>query len=389
MARLWDENDEVKLSNAKESMKTELLTVNMGPQHPATHGVLRIEIKTDSEIVAEAIPHIGYLHRCMEKHCEALDYRGIIPFVDRMDYLAAMTMELGYVLTVEKMLGTEVPRRAQYLRVLVAEVQRIASHLVAFGTYALDLGAFTPFLYAFEEREKLLRFFEEISGARLLYNYIWIGGVWNDITDEQISMLRDFCDHFEGELKKYNELVSGNKIFIGRTAHIGTLSIQDCFDFGATGPVLRGSGYRWDLRKVQPYLIYNELEFDVPIGTGVNNTTIGDCYNRYYVRMKEMEESVKIIRQVLNKLPTGAIMAKVSKNIKLPKGEIFFKTEAAKGEIGYHIVSQGGKQPYRLKVKSPCFTHVSMLPHMAPGQMIADFVATVGSIDIVLGEVDR
>ena len=269
MARLWDEQDELKLSNAQESMKSELLTVNMGPQHPATHGVLRIEIKTDSEIVAEAIPHLGYLHRCMEKHCEALDYRGIIPFVDRMDYLAAMNMELGYVLAVEKMLGTEVPLRAQYIRVLVAELQRIASHLVAFGTYALDLGAFTPFLYAFEEREKILRFFEEVSGARLLYNYIWIGGVWNDVTDEQISMIRDFCDNFEEELKKYNELVTGNKIFIERTANVGILSIQDCLDYGATGPVLRGSGYRWDLRKVQPYLIYNELDFDVPVGVTV------------------------------------------------------------------------------------------------------------------------
>jgi NADH-quinone oxidoreductase subunit D len=389
MARLWDEQDEVKLASAKTPLKTELLTVNMGPQHPATHGVLRIEIKTDSEIVAEAIPHLGYLHRCMEKHCEALDYRGIIPFVDRMDYLAAMNMEVGYTLTVEKMLGTDVPRRAQFIRVLIAETQRIASHLVAFGTYALDLGAFTPFLYAFEEREKLLRFFEEISGSRLLYNYVWIGGVWNDITDDQIEMLRNFCDHFEGELKKYNELVSGNKIFLERTAHVGVLSVQDCLDFGATGPVLRGSGYRWDLRKVQPYLIYNELEFDIPVGTGANGSTVGDCYNRYYVRMKEMEESVKIIRQVLDKMPEGIIMAKVPKIIKLPKGEIFFRTEAARGEIGYHLVSQGGKEPYRLKVKSPCFTHISMLPHMAPGQMIADFVATVGSIDIVLGEVDR
>ncbi len=374
MTRLWDEQDEVKLASAQESMKTELLTVNMGPQHPATHGVLRIEIKTDSEIVADAIPHLGYLHRCMEKHCEALDYRGILPFVDRMDYLAAMNMELGYTLAVEKMLGTEVPIRAQYIRVLVAEMQRIASHLVAFGTYALDLGAFTPFLYAFEEREKILRFFEEISGARLLYNYIWIGGVWNDITDDQVTMLRDFCDHLEGELKKYNELVSGNKIFIERTANVGILSVQDCFDYGATGPVLRGSGYRWDLRKVQPYLIYNELEFDVPVGTGLNGSTVGDCYNRYYVRMKEMEESVKIVRQVLDKMPAGIFMAKVPKNIKLPKGEIFFRTEASRGEIGYHIVSKGDKEPYRLKVKSPCFTHVSMLPHMAPGQMIADFV---------------
>lgn len=390
MARLWDQSDEKKMENTdKESLKSELLTVNMGPQHPATHGVLRIEIKTDSEIVSEAIPHIGYLHRCMEKHSENLEYRGIIPFVDRMDYLAAMNMELGYVLAVEKMLGTEVPRRAQYVRVLVAELQRMASHLVAFGTYALDLGAFTPFLYAFEERERILKLFEELSGTRLLYNYIWIGGVWNDITKEQLERVSEFCEHFEEELKKYNDLVSGNSIFLDRTSHIGILSVQDCLDFGATGPVLRGSGYRWDLRKVHPYLVYNELEFDVPVGTGVNGSTVGDCYNRYYVRMKEMEESVKIVKQVLAKMPDGPVMGKVSKIIKLPKGEVFVRTEASRGEIGYHLVSQGDKTPYRLKVKSPCFTHVSMLPHMAPGLMIADFVATVGSIDIVLGEVDR
>jgi len=391
--QIWDDKkyliEKTSDENENPSLKSELLTVNMGPQHPATHGVLRIEIKTDSEIVAKAIPHIGYLHRCMEKHSEKIDYRGVTPFVDRLDYLGAMNMELGYILTVEKMLGTEVPRRAQYIRVLVCELQRIASHLVAFGTYVLDLGAFTPFLYAFEEREKILKFFEEISGARLLYNYIWVGGVWNDITDEQCDFLRNFCEEFEKQLEMYNELVTGNKIFFERTAHVGVFSLQDCFDFGATGPVLRGSGYKWDLRKIHPYCIYNELEFDVPVGTGDHGSTIGDCYNRYQVRMKEMVESLKMVKQILQKLPVGPFMGKAPKVIKLPKGEIFLRTEASRGEIGFHLVSKGDKTPYRLKVKSPCFTHVSMLPHVAPGQMISDFIATVGSIDIVLGEVDR
>jgi NADH-quinone oxidoreductase subunit D len=376
-------------TETNEELNTELLTVNMGPQHPATHGVLRVEIKTDSEIVAKAIPHVGYLHRCMEKHSENIDYRGVLPFVDRLDYLASMGQELTYSMAIEKMLGTEVPKRAQVIRMIVCEMQRIASHLMAFGTYALDLGAFTPFLYAFDEREKILRFFEEISGARLLYNYIWIGGVWNDITDQQVDFIRDFLDNFEKELIKYNELVTGNKIFMERLIDVGVLSLEDALSFGATGPVLRGSGSDWDLRKVAPYLLYDQVDFKIPTGKGQNGSVVGDCFSRYIVRMEEMTESVKIIRQTLDMLEPGPIIGKVPKVIKLPKGEIYFKTECARGELGLHLVSDGDKTPYRLKVKSPCFTHVSILPHLAPGQMIADLVATIGSIDIVLGEVDR
>lgn len=371
-----------------ERIKSDLLTLNMGPQHPATHGVLRIEIKTDSEIVAEAKPYIGYLHRCFEKHVEHLDYRGVIPFVDRMDYLSAITCEHGYVLTVEKMLGTEVPRRAEYIRVMIAELQRIASHLMAFGTYAIDLGAFSPFLYAFQEREFILRIFEELSGARLLYNYFWIGGVWRDITDEQLGRIAKFCERMDEEIKKYNNLVSHNKIFVERTANIGMMDIETCFDYGLTGPVLRGAGFHWDLRKKKPYSIYEEFDFDVPVGTGIHGTP-GDCWNRYFVRMQEMEESLKIIRQCLEGIEEGPVLGKVSKVIKVPPGEIYMKTESSRGELGYHLISDGKKTPYRLKIKSPCFTHVSVLPEVAKGQLIADFVATVGSIDIVLGEVDR
>ncbi len=391
MQTRWDigEPEKPTINIETEQLKSELLTLNMGPQHPATHGVLRIEIWTDSEIVAHAIPHLGYLHRCMEKHSENLDFRGVIPFVDRLDYLASMSMEWTYVAAVEKMLGTEVPRRAELLRILTAELQRIGSHLMAFGTYALDLGAFSPFLYAFEEREKILRLFEEVSGARLLYNYIWVGGVWNDWTTEQLSRVSTFCDTMEEEAKKYHELVSLNKIFVQRTANVGVYSLQDCLDYGASGPVLRGSGLNWDLRKNVPYSLYPEFDFDVPVGTGELGQ-VGDCWNRYYVRMREVVESIKIIRQVLTKLEPGPVMGKVPKIIKLPKGEIYLRHECPRGELAFHLVSEGdAKQPYRLKVKSPCFTHVSMLPRVAPGQMIADFVATVGSIDIVLGEVDR
>lgn len=372
----------------QEKLKSDLLTVNMGPQHPATHGVLRVEIKTDSEIVSEAIPHIGYLHRCMEKHTESLDYRGVIPFVDRMDYLAAMSQEWGYCLAVEKMLGTEIPIRAEYLRVITGELQRIASHLMFFGVYAIDLGAFSPFLYAFQEREAILRLFEEVSGARLLYNYIWIGGVWNDYSDQQLKDVEKILNNVEKELEKYNTLVSQNEIFIGRTANVGVLSEEAAYQYGVTGPVLRGSGIKWDLRKDRPYSIYDKFDFDVPVGQGEKGT-LGDCYDRYIVRMREIEQSIKIVRQCLDGIEAGPVQGKVSKIIKVPEGEVFSRTECPRGETGYHLVSDGGKMPYRVKVKSPCFTNVSVLPHLAPGQMVADFVATIGSIDIVLGEVDR
>jgi NADH-quinone oxidoreductase subunit D len=299
----------------QEVLKSDLLTLNMGPQHPATHGVLRVEIKTDSEIVVEAIPHLGYLHRCFEKHTEHLDYRGIIPFVDRMDYLAAMSMEWGYALTVEKMLGTEVPKRAEYIRVLVAELQRIASHLIFFGTYAIDLGAFTPFLYAFQDREEILRLFEELSGARMLYNYVWIGGVWNDINDEQLKRIETFVDRFEVDLKKYHNLVGENKIFIGRTANVGIVTKEQAYDYGATGPVLRGSGVQWDLRKTRPYGYYEKFEFDIPVGVGEKGS-VGDCWDRYHVRVQEMFESVKIIRQVLAGIEEGPVMGKFQKLLK-------------------------------------------------------------------------
>lgn len=371
-----------------EKMKSDLLTLNMGPQHPATHGVLRVEIKTDSEIIAEATPYIGYLHRCFEKHAESVDYRGVIPFVDRMDYLGAMAMEWGYVLAVEKMLGTEVPRRAQYIRTMVAELQRIASHLLFYGVYAIDLGAFSPFLYAFDEREKILRLFEELSGARLLYNYIWLGGVWNDITDEQLNRISKFVNNLEEEVKKFHNLVGENKIFIERTANVGVVSQEMAYQYGATGPVLRGSGVDWDLRKKRPYGIYDELDFDVPVGSGEKGQ-LGDCWDRYIVRVREIQESIKIIRQCLDGIEEGSIMGKVPKVLKVPEGEVYMRTECPRGELGYHLVADGGKTPYRLKVKSSCFTHVSMLPEMAPGQMVADFVASIGSIDIVLGEVDR
>lgn len=378
----------IDINTKEEQLKTNLLTLNMGPQHPATHGVLRVEIKTDSEVVAEATPYLGYLHRCMEKHCEHLDYRGVIPFTDRMDYLAAMNMEWGYCLAVEKLLGTDVPMRAQYIRTMVGELQRIASHLMFFGTYAIDLGAFTPFLYAFQDREFILRIFEELSGARLLYNYIWIGGVWNDISDDQLHRIGNWLDVMEENMKKYHSLVGENKIFIERTANVGIVDKEMAYQYGATGPVLRGSGVDWDLRKKRPYGIYDKFDFDVITGQGLKGT-LGDCWDRYYVRVMEIFESIKIVRQCLEGIEAGPVMGKVSKIIKPAPAEIYLRTECPRGELGYHLITDGTKKPYRLKVKSSCFTHVSMLPEMGPGLLIADFVAAIGSIDIVLGEVDR
>lgn len=371
-------------------MNSELMTVSMGPQHPATHGVLRLEIKTDSEIVTEATPYLGYLHRCMEKHCEQVDFRGVIPFVDRLDYVAAMNNELGYVLAVEKLMALEIPERAQIIRVLVSEMQRIASHLVFFGTYGIDLGAFTPFLYAFEHRERILEVFESISGARLLYNYIWIGGVWNDVTADDVTKIRKLVKELDTDLDEYEILLTENKIFKSRTAHVGVISKEMSYRYGGTGAVLRGAGVNWDLRKNKPYSGYEKYDFNVPVGTGKVGE-VGDCWDRYEVRMLEMKESLKIITQALDKLAleTGDFMAKVPKIIKPPKGEVYMRVENPRGELGYHLVSDGGKKPFRVKVKSPCFTHVSMLPEIGAGQMIADLVASIGSIDIVLGEVDR
>lgn len=365
------------------------VTVNMGPQHPATHGVLRLELEIDGEVVKKVTPHIGYLHRCMEKHSENVDLIGVIPYVDRLDYLASMCMELGYVLGVEKNIEIEVPKRAQYIRILVCELQRIASHLLAMGTYAIDLGAFTPFLYAFDDREKILSIFEEISGARLLYNYICIGGVSRDLTKESIQQITHFLPHMKKKIDEYNDLLTYGKIFKGRTVGVGIISESIARDFGCTGPVLRAAGVAWDLRKVMPYSSYEEFDFNIIKGSSEFGY-LGDCWNRHYVRMEEMKESLKIITQVLEKLEGTAIKGKTSKILKTNEGEVFISTESARGEIGFHLVGKALETKwYRVKVKSPCFTHVSMLPIIGPEMLLSDLVSTIGSLDIVLGEIDR
>ena len=375
------------------------MVVNMGPQHPSTHGVLRLELKLDGEVVREAIPHLGYLHRCFEKHSENLSYPQIIPFTDRMDYIAAMNQNWGFCLAVEKLMAAdekktfEVPERAEYLRVLICELNRIASHLLAFGTYGMDIGAFTPFLYAFRDREKILLLFEKICGARLTYNYVRIGGVSRDLPPEFLDEVQEFIDYFEPKIDEYNNLLSGNSIFTERTAGVAVMDQEMAINYGATGPNLRGAGMQWDLRKDEPYSIYDRFDFDIPVGKDMPEfgAVKGDCWNRYKVRMDELKESVKIVRQILELeggIPDGPIVAEF-KAVRPPKGEIFFRSEAPRGELGFYIVSDGTPKPLRLKARSPCFSALSALEELSRGLMVADIIAIIGSIDIVMGEVDR
>ncbi len=373
---------------AIENLRTDELLLNMGPQHPSTHGVLRVLVTTDGEIVKTAHPEIGYLHRCFEKHAESIDYMGVIPFVDRLDYLASMNNEHGFAIAIEKMIALEVPRRAEYIRVIIAELQRIGSHLMAFGTYGLDLGAFTAFMYGFRDREMILDIFESVSGARLLYNYLWIGGVARDISVENVAKIKAFCAYIKPKIEEYNTLVSYNKIFIERTKDVGVIDLDMCKSYGLTGVMLRGAGYKWDLRKDIPYSIYKEVEFDVPVGNGEQGT-LGDCWDRHIVRMREMQQSVRIIEQLIDGIPTGPSRGKIGKVVKVPAGEHWSRTEAPRGELGFYIVSDGTGTPYRVKCKSPCFMNVATLNDLSRGVMVSDLIATLGSFDIVLGEVDR
>ncbi len=378
--------DEYRLSYERQG---DDLILQMGPQHPSTHGVLRLELVLDGEIVKAITPHIGYLHRCFEKHAEALTYPQIIPYTDRMDYLAAMSMELGYVLAVEKLIGlTELPERLQYIRIIMVELQRIASHLVAVGTYGLDVGAITPFLWCFRDREKILDLFEWASGARLLYNYLWVGGVMQDLPQGFMAQTREFLDYFEPRVQELNDLLSFNKIFIERTATIGVLAPDVGINYGLGGPNLRGSGVKWDLRKEEPYGIYDRFDFNVPVGTGEFGT-LGAAWDRYMVRVREIIESIKILRQAIDQIPDGDPNEAMPRRVRPPEGDVYMRTESPRGEIGFYLVSDGSEKPYRCKGRSPCFTAISAIDAIARNGLLADVVVNIGSLDIVLGEVDR
>lgn len=383
-------------------------TINFGPQHPAAHGVLRLVLEMDGEVVERADPHIGLLHRGTEKLIEHKTYLQALPYFDRLDYVSPMAQEHCFALAVEKLLGCEVPRRAQYIRVMFCELTRILNHILNVTTQALDVGAMTPLLWLFEEREKILEFYERASGARFHSAYIRPGGVHQDIPDGMLADVLKFCDGFVKVLDDVDSLLTDNRIWKQRTVDIGVVTREEALAWGFSGPMLRGSGVVWDLRKQQPYDVYGELEFDIPIGKN------GDCWDRYLIRMEEMRQSVRIIRQCVENMPTGAVvtadpkiappkraamktsMESLINHFKLytegyhvPAGETYTAVEAPKGEFGVYLVSDGTNKPYRCKIKAPGFAHLQGLEFMSKGHMLADVAAIIGTLDIVFGEIDR
>ncbi len=364
------------------------MVLNIGPQHPSTHGVLRLKVRTDGEVVSEITPYLGYLHRCFEKHCENITYEQVIPYTDRCDYIASMNNNFGFVVAMEELMEIKVPERVEYIRVIMAELNRIASHLLALGTFGLDVGAFTPFLYMFRDRERILDMFEMVCGARLLYNYMWVGGLSHDIPPNFEQICGGFLDYFEPKILEYNELLRDNKIFVERTADVGVLPADVAVSYGVSGPNLRGSGVNWDVRRDESYSIYDRFEFDIPLGRGQVGT-MGDCWDRYWVRISEISESIKILRQALKGLPAGDIEQALPKKIRPPSGSIYRRTESPRGDLGYYIISDGKPKPFRLKMRSPAFASLSVLDEISRGWMISDVIAILGSLDIVLGEIDR
>jgi NADH-quinone oxidoreductase subunit D len=383
-------------------------TVNFGPQHPAAHGVLRLVMELDGEIVERADPHIGLLHRGTEKLIEHKTYMQAIPYFDRLDYVSMMCQEHAFVLAAERLLGLEVPLRGQYIRVLFSEITRILNHLLNVTTQAMDCGAITPTLWGFEEREKLMEFYERVSGARMHANYFRIGGVHQDMPDGLADDIGTFIDAFPKVLDEIEGLLTENRIFKQRNVDIGIISAKDALDWGFTGVMLRGSNVAWDLRKSQPYEVYDRMDFDVPVGKH------GDCYDRYVCRIEEMRQSVRIIRQCLNEMPSGAVIADDHKIVppkrtemkatmeslihhfklfteghRVPAGAVYTAVEAPKGEFGVYLVSEGENKPYRCKIRAPGFAHLQALEFMSKGHMLADAVAIIGTLDIVFGEIDR
>ena len=381
-----------------ERLSREEMVINLGPQHPSTHGVLRLEVVTDGEIVVDVAPHLGYLHRCFEKHAESVAMNGVIPFVDRMDYVAAMNSEHAYAMGVERMLGIaeQIPPRVEYIRVLMAELNRIASHFVAIGTYGLDIGAFTPFLWVMRDREHILRLLEWASGARMLYNYIWVGGLYYDIPVGFEQQCESFIQYLKPKLQELDRLLIHNKIFVERTAHIGVIPRDLAIDYGVTGPILRASGLRLDYRKVDGYSVYPELDFDIPIGTGAMGT-LGDCWDRTWVRVEEVKQSVRLVEQCLIQLlnthkRTRSFdpRALVPKKIRPKAQDLYVRAENPKGELGFFFRTDGRSDvAMRCKARGPSFSNLSILPAIAQGCMVADLIAIVGSLDFVMGEVDR
>ena len=381
-----------------EELKSEEMIISLGPQHPSTHGVLRLEVISDGEWIKEVVPHLGYLHRCFEKHAEALPFNQIIPYVDRLDYMAAMNSEHAYVMAVEKMLDLtgKLPKRIEYIRVLVAELNRIASHFVAIGTYGLDIGAYTPFLWLMRDREDIQRMLEWLSGARMLYNYVWVGGLFYDLPVGFEEKVQELVPVIKNTIKEVKQLVEDNSIFIKRTANVGVLPLNAAINYGCTGPVLRGSGLPFDLRRIDAYSVYPELEFAIPVGEGAMGS-VGDCWDRNHVRIRECEESLRIIEQCIVALLGDEKrtrefdpQALVPKKIRPKAMDTYVRAENPKGELGFYVRTDGRSDiPQRLKVRACSFHHLSVLPYLAKGTYLADLVAIIGSLDLVMGEVDR
>ena len=386
----------------------EKLTLNMGPSHPATHGVLRLILELDGEVISKADPDVGYLHRGDEKIAENMQYNQFVPYTDRLDYLAPLANNVAYACAVEKLMGWDLPPRGQAVRVICCELARISAHLLGVGCYAMDVGAMTVFLYTFTQRETVYNICEQISGARFTTSYTRIGGQTRDISEQTIKEILKFCDEVSEVIEEVDKLLTRNPIFIGRTRDVGYISREDAIGYGLTGPNLRGSGVEFDMRKNHPYLGYEKYDFDIPIGK------VGDSFDRYLVRMEEMKESVKILRQVCEKLPKGPVnitdpkgtlpdkekvmmsmeelihhFIVATQGIDAPEGEVYFGAENPKGELGFYINSKGGGVPHRLKIRSPSFVNLSILPKLLPGHMISDVVAILGSLDFVMGECDR
>ena len=391
-----------------KEVKIKPLTINFGPQHPAAHGVLRMVLEMDGEVIERVDPHIGLLHRGTEKLIEDKTYLQAVPYFDRLDYVSPMCQEHAFALAVEKLLKIEPPLRASYIRVLFSEITRILNHLLALPAMAMDVGAMTPFLWSFEQRELLMEFYEKVSGARLHANYFRPGGVYRDMPNGLLNDIKEWAIKFPKFIEDLENLVSDNRIFKQRTVDIGIVSAEDAVDFGFTGPMLRASGVKWDLRKEEPYEIYDKLDFEIPVGKN------GDCYDRYFVRVEEMKESLKIIHQCIDNIPKGHVMIQNNKvtppkrklmktsmeslihhfklyteGYKVPKGETYTSVEAPKGEFGVYLISDGSNKPYKCKIRAPGFAHLQAMDFCSKGHMLADVVAILGSMDIVFGEIDR
>lgn len=398
-----------------QDLQGEKMVLNMGPSHPATHGVLRLVLELDGETITKVTPDIGYLHRGDEKIAESMTYNQFVPYTDRLDYLAPLANNVAYALAVEKLVDVTLPPRGQYIRVLCCELARISAHLLGLGAFAMDVGAMTVFLHTFTEREKIYNLAESLTGARFTTSYTRIGGQTRDLPPGWLEAVRRFCDEVSVAIDESDTLLTRNRIWVDRTKGVGVISRADAVDYGLTGPNLRGSGVDYDVRKSLPYLVYDELEFDVPVGS------VGDCYDRYLVRMEEMRQSVRILRQCVDRIPGGAdnpygepinvadgkillppkqrVMTSmeelihqfmlVTQGVDAPPGEVYFGAENPKGELGFYINSRGGGVPYRLKIRAPSFVNLSILPKLLPGHLIGDVVAVLGSLDFVMGESDR